>query len=67
MMALIIIILTLLLLHSYTKWLSYYLGVRGLLYYLGMKYNDIPDAEKVKELQDMALKREIKERFSGKY
>jgi hypothetical protein len=37
--------------------------MRGLLYYLGTKYSDMPNEEKMKELTLMASDRVIKEFF----
>lgn len=62
-MAILIVILAILLLYSSIKRFIYYCAVRGLLYYLGMKYDDLIDAKKAKELTHMAAKRTIKEFF----
>ncbi|WP_338630448.1 hypothetical protein [Clostridium baratii] len=62
-MKIVLILLILGLLVSLFKWFRYFCGVRGLLYYLGMKYNDMPSDEKTKELTNMAMERTIKEFF----
>ena len=43
--------------------LGYYGTALGLLYYLGIKHDDLLSAEKVKELRNAALERRIKELF----
>lgn len=58
-----IVALALLSLLSISKWFIYYNAARGLWYYLGTKYNDMPNAEKAKELRDMAARQTIKEFF----
>ncbi|WP_027638633.1 hypothetical protein [Clostridium cadaveris] len=45
------------------QWFSYYCSVRGLLYYLAIKHDDMPNESKMKELTEMAIKRTIKEFF----
>lgn len=60
---LISIVILILLINALIKWFKYYCAVRGLLYYLGMKYNDMPNEEKTKELTSMAIERTIKEFF----
>lgn len=60
---LISIFLLILLINALIKWFKYYCAVRGLLYYLGMKHNDMPNKEKTKELTNMAIERTIKELF----
>lgn len=60
---LISIFLLISLINALIKWFKYYCAVRGLLYYLGMKYNDMPNEEKTKELTNMAIERTIKELF----
>lgn len=45
------------------KWFIYYCAGRGLLYYLAIKYDDMPNENKMKELTEMAVKRTIKEFF----
>lgn len=60
---LISIFLLILLINALIKWFKYYCAVRGLLYYLGMKHNDMPNEEKTKELTHMAIERSIKEFF----
>lgn len=47
------------------KAISYYGATLGLLYYIGMKHDDLLDADKVKELRNAALKRRFKELFGG--
>lgn len=58
-----IVALALLSLLSISKWFIYYNAARGFLYYLGTKYNDMPNTEKAKELRDMATRQTIKEFF----
>ncbi|MDU4320879.1 MAG: hypothetical protein E7I47_16415 [Clostridium sp.] len=60
-----ILILIIALIIAIYKWFIYYCTVRGLLYYLGDRYSDMPNFEKVKELTIMAVERTIKE-FIGK-
>lgn len=43
--------------------ISYHCTVLGLIYYLGMKHNDVISAEKVKELRNYALERRVEELF----
>ncbi|WP_338631501.1 hypothetical protein [Clostridium baratii] len=62
-MKIILILLILALSVALFEWFRYFCGVRGLLYYLGMKYNDMPSEEKAKELTNMAMERTIKEFF----
>lgn len=59
----LIFILAILLIITLWKWFIYYCAVRGLLYYLGIKYKDMPDVSRTKELTHMAMKRTIKEFF----
>lgn len=60
---LISILLLILTINALIKWFIYYCTVRGLLYYLGDRYSDMLNVEKVKELTSMAVKRTIKEFF----
>lgn len=60
---LISIFILILLINALIKWFKYYCAVRGLLYYLGVTYNDMINSEKVKELTSMAIERTIKEFF----
>jgi hypothetical protein len=57
--------MVLVLIYLISKVFIYYCAVRGLLYHLGIKYNDIPSKEKMKELTSMAIERTIKE-FLGR-
>ena len=57
------VVLTVLLIFSASKWFRYYCLSRGLMYHLGMKYDDVPSIEKAKELTSMAAERTIKEWF----
>ena len=59
----VLLIAVLMLLLSLIKQFTYYCSVRGLLYYLGTKYRDMPNEEKMKELTLMASDRVIKEFF----
>ena len=61
MMWAILLLLSILLLRAVDKWISYYVTVLGLVYYLGDKHDDILDAEKIRELRDFALRHEIQE------
>lgn len=42
---------------------SYYCAVRGLLYYLAIKHDDMLSESKMKELTSMAINRTLKEFF----
>ena len=59
----ILVILILLIIYCLSKCFSYYCALRGTLYYLGMKYNDMPDDKKLKELTLKAMDRTINEFF----
>lgn len=61
MNSLILILLVLLLLISLFQWFSYYCATRGLLYYLAIKYDNMLNESKMKELTYMAMERTIKE------
>lgn len=60
------IIMILLLAFCLFKWFRYYCLSRGLLYYLGTKYIDMPDQDKMKELTLKAMNRTINEFFHKK-
>ncbi|KHD35178.1 hypothetical protein NL50_14890 [Clostridium acetobutylicum] len=59
----LIIAMAVITIYSIIKWFIYYCAVRGLLYYLGTRYDDLIDAEKAKELTNKAVKRTISEFF----
>lgn len=62
-MLFLIIIILILLAYTSIKCFIYYCSLRGVLYYLGTKHNDILELEKVKELTYMAVNRIINEFF----
>ena len=64
MIALIITVLVIALLVVGIKCFAYYCGVRGLLYYLEVTHNDMPNTEKTVELRNMAMDRTIKDFFN---
>lgn len=55
----IIIVLLVLWLHALSKWLVYYASSTGLLYHIAITFgeNNMPDAKKMKEITDYAIKR----------
>lgn len=58
-----ILLLIVFLIISLERQFTYFCATRGLLYYLGTKYDDMPDDKKAKELTQMAMERTIKEFF----
>ncbi|MDD3404483.1 MAG: hypothetical protein PHQ72_14210 [Hespellia sp.] len=41
------------------KWFLYATAVRGLLFYMGMKYNDVPEGKKMEEIHNEGIRRSI--------
>ncbi len=62
-MWLLIVVLIILVVWLAGKWLSYYFATEGLLYYLATKYDDLLEIEKVRELQQTALRKTIQDWF----
>ena len=58
-----ILLLIVFLIISLIRQFTYFCATRGLLYYLGTEYGDMPDDKKAKELTQMAMERTIKEFF----
>lgn len=45
------------------KWLAYYFATEGLLYYLATEHDELLDVDKVRELQQTALRKTIQDWF----
>lgn len=63
MTTLIIMILVALVLYLALKCFSVTCAARGLMYHFGMKYDDVPSAEELKEITENAVRRTIQEQF----
>lgn len=62
-MWLLIVVLIILAVWLAGKWLSYYFATEGLLYYLATEHEELLNVDKVRELQQTALRKTIQDWF----